>query len=180
MTYYTRIATALVTLALARAAFTPKHRARREREGATTHLSVDARCEHLFTNKSEAAVWPPPRRMPDELRDRYTMGGRAGVSTLYIQGKQNGAVQQWSTAAIHKFSSMCASQGNGSSPYPSDGRPLSVPGRSLRDARPWTHCCCCYHQPVCWEAMTSFKERIRAARAIVIGSLQPCAEMSPR
>ena len=166
--------TALMTLALARAAFTHEHRSRRERQGATTHLSADARCEHLFTNKSEAAVWPPPRQMPDELRDRYTMGGRAGVSTLYIQGKQNGAVQQWSTAAIHKFSSMCASQGNGSTRYPSD--------IELRSAwkKHWTHCCCCYLSTVCWEAMSFFKERIRAARAIVIGSMDPCAEMSPR
>ena len=112
--------TALMTLALARAAFTHEHRSRRERQGATTHLSADARCEHLFTNKSEAAVWPPPRQMPDELRDRYTMGGRSGVSTMYFQGKQNGAVQRWNAGAIHKFSSMCASQGNGSTRYPSD------------------------------------------------------------
>ena len=93
---------------------------------------------------------------------------------MYIQGKQNGAVQWWNAAAIHKFSSMCASQGNGSTPYPSD---VELRAASKKH---WTHCCCCYHLPVCWEAMTSFKKRIRAARAIVIGSMQPCAEMSPR
>ena len=47
--------------------------------------------------------WPPPRTVPDALRDAYTMGGRAAVSDFYFSQRYSGGdamAPHWSSADL--------------------------------------------------------------------------------
>ena len=120
-----------------------------------------AQCTALFRSKPEApGTWPPPHMMPPALRDRYTMGGAAKVGKWIADEKQNGAGQVWNETDFHGIVRACKAQ------------------KRVTDRPPSATCaiCCCYNKFVCMDAMASFREEVRGARTIVLGSMIPWAE----
>jgi len=69
-------------------------------------------CARLFSPLAErlfdapASMWPPPRSMPDELYDEYTLGGRMSNSTKYYTNRYSGGDamhSRWSRRGIDEW-----------------------------------------------------------------------------
>ncbi len=66
-------------------------------------------CDRLFDSTFDFAPleWPPPKQIPDSMRDAFTMGGRVSVVPYYFQQKYSGGdahENKWTRELIETIS----------------------------------------------------------------------------
>lgn len=133
--------------------------------GTVTLVAAARDCTQLFTSTPVAPqAWPPPRKMPPELAERYTMNGTAAALGLYMQEKQSSEQQRWNLAHIARIMRDCKHQAT---------QRLNT---NSTDPETRAHACSCYGTDVCLEALAFYRAAVQGGHALVIGSQHPWAE----